>query len=590
MSDPLPTASGSTTPPPNAKASPLSPARIVLVGTLLLTVLTVFTFPPRYDTNDDAAMNAIAAGQLLISKPDEHLLYTNVAIGLPLSWLYSAAPRVPWYGLYQLVTLGVSALVFAYVFIRINPTWKQVALTFIHFGVVVVPCLALIQFTKTAFLAVEAGAFLLLGPLFVGGKWPRWTTVAGMVLILLGAAIRFESFLLAALLMGPLGLAAFIRRPPGCRWGRIAVIVAAGGAGAILLNYANQEYYARSPGWEKFHEFNALFGEFVNYHAVEYTPQTKPAFDAVGWDELDFRMLMNWFYVDRDKYSEEKLRRILTEAPRQPPAPASSRTPDRTPGIGPPSYDGVGLWVVLLPAAVLTGGSRSWLLPFGLFALGVLFALIIAGSFQYLPARVWFCLFCPAVAAAVLFAEGEFLPRTEVTAIAQKLAVVAAVALLIWQAVQRWEEWQARAEIQQLAEDALRSLDSKPDQLYVIWAAGFPYEQVLRPFGTSDSARSMKCTGLLTALQTPILTNRLDEFGIENIDRALYQRKDVYLIAHPLHVELFREYVKRRYGENLEVRTIRPAVLWKENLLVGTVVQLTPAKAPEPKLPPKRKP
>src|ERR1700722_17856110 len=69
---------------------------LLLVGSLVLGVVLALT--PRYETNDDAGMNLVAAGRGFVDRPDEHLLYSNVLIGLALKTLYQVAPSVPWYG------------------------------------------------------------------------------------------------------------------------------------------------------------------------------------------------------------------------------------------------------------------------------------------------------------------------------------------------------------------------------------------------------------------------------------------------------------------------------------------------------------
>src|SRR5262249_15018753 len=69
---------------------------LILVGSLALGVVLALT--PRYETNDDAAMNLVAAGRGFVERPDEHLVYSNVLIGLALKALYQLAPSVPWYG------------------------------------------------------------------------------------------------------------------------------------------------------------------------------------------------------------------------------------------------------------------------------------------------------------------------------------------------------------------------------------------------------------------------------------------------------------------------------------------------------------
>src|SRR5687768_6765802 len=78
---------------------------------VLLVALAVGT-GTWYETSDDVGMNAGVAGGYGIAAPDEHLVFTNVLVGLVLKAAYQSAPGVPWYGLYLLTTLAFAAVAF----------------------------------------------------------------------------------------------------------------------------------------------------------------------------------------------------------------------------------------------------------------------------------------------------------------------------------------------------------------------------------------------------------------------------------------------------------------------------------------------
>ena len=71
------------------RTRPLAVATILAV---CLFVATLSLLDPYYETNDDAVMNSIAAGQLLTSEPDEHLVFTSVFIGLLLPGTQTVQP------------------------------------------------------------------------------------------------------------------------------------------------------------------------------------------------------------------------------------------------------------------------------------------------------------------------------------------------------------------------------------------------------------------------------------------------------------------------------------------------------------------
>ena len=87
---------------------PLKPLllSVLLTGCLAIAVLLALT--PYYETNDDVGMNASVAWRLGFSQPDEHLLFSNVLIGLALKKCYAVWPGVPWYVGYLFLTAALS--------------------------------------------------------------------------------------------------------------------------------------------------------------------------------------------------------------------------------------------------------------------------------------------------------------------------------------------------------------------------------------------------------------------------------------------------------------------------------------------------
>ena len=75
-------------------------------------------------------------------------------------------------------------------------------------------------------------------------------------------------------------------------------------------------YYDRDPDWKDFHRMNRLVSEFVDYSRVNYTPETAPVIKAVGWLPIDYLMLENWAFLDRDRFNVQTLQAVLDGIPR----------------------------------------------------------------------------------------------------------------------------------------------------------------------------------------------------------------------------------------------------------------------------------
>ena len=134
---------------------------LLVVGLFVAGTLLVFT--PRYETNDDVGMNACVVGRLGFSHPDEHLLFSNVLIGLALKKCYAVFPGIPWYGGYLLVTAALSLAAICYVCLsQEGSPWKWV-LVAAFLLVAGIPFLVELQFTRVASAAALAGLLLLAG-------------------------------------------------------------------------------------------------------------------------------------------------------------------------------------------------------------------------------------------------------------------------------------------------------------------------------------------------------------------------------------------------------------------------------------------
>jgi hypothetical protein len=499
----------------------------------------------------------MAAGVAITDRPDEHLMFTNVLIGLPLKWLYGVAPTFPWYGLYQVAALAVAAAGTAYALLRVNPSPRQAVVVLLFMVLAVLPCLASIQFTKTAFLASLAGLLLFLAPLRGAAPWSRAADGAAAALLVLGSLIRFESFLMAGVLLLPVAAAAALADPRATA--RRAVPVAAVSALAGGLFLFNLAYYARDPEWRDFYAMYKARVPFTDYDRFRWTEATRRGFDEIGWDLVDLDMLRNWYYADRGVYSVEKMRRVAATVP---PAP-------RPADAGPvPALRGLfsdpwllRLMLALPCVAVLAGGPRRFALAGALFGLALAVTLVLNYYF-WLPNRVAFPLFAGIVAAAALGPGRPEVTRPGSVAYGPDRllpggAGVLTFALLAWSASgladASGEVGRRRAE----AEDMIRALKPRPEQLYVVWREWFPFEALVSPLRDPASLRPMRCVSLSTVQDSPLLERRLKEFGITDLTLAVSGRRDVCLVALPAMVDnLFRPYVRRHYGFDPPLRLV----------------------------------
>jgi hypothetical protein len=516
-----------------------------------LVALALGLYTPRYETNDDVTMNLVAAGVAFADHPDEHLLHTNVALGLPLRWLYGAAPAVPWYGLYQVAALTAAAAAIAYALLRVNPSPGQAAVVLLFFGVAVLPCLAEIQFTKTAFLASMAGFLLFLAPLRGAAPWPRAADAAAGVLLVLGSLIRFQGFLLAGVATAPVAALAAVAAP--ARAARRAIPVALAAAAAVALYQFNLAYYARDPEWQDFYAYNALRADFTDYQRYPYNDQTRAAFKAAGWEEVDWWMMQNWFYADRERYGLARLRQIVATVPRAPRSQFLFETAANMTRSLPNYPELVRLFLAGLCVAPLTGGGwRRFVLPAGLFATGYA-VMVVLNAYFWLPVRVAFPFFSGVLAGAALRPGCEETARPvngrhSLARVRLAAAGPLAAALVLWTCGALADADSARGEKHREAEKMIRALKPRTERLYVVWREWFPFEALVSPLEAPVSLRPFHCVSLSALLPTPFTGRRLEEYHVTDLYRAICERPDVPLVAYPPLVETnFLPYVQQHY-------------------------------------------
>ena len=547
----------------------MSPALLSVVTTLILSGVVFAAFPLRYETNDDVGMNLGVAGVAYVSEPGEHLVYTNVLLGYPLSRLYRLAPDVPWYGLYQLLAVVSSAAAINTLLLSINRSWKQWILMCLHFFAAIAPCLISIQFTKTAFLATEAGLLLLLAPCFREECWPRGWTIAGIALLLLGAAIRFDAFLLSLIAMAPI-IAVAVWNGSSRPWKRVLTPLLMTLACCVLLQCADRAYYAASPAWRDFLEFNGYRHHIITRHGtLRYDEKTKPAFDAVGWSRNDYTMLATWFCSDRRIYSTAKLRQFAHEIAK---VETTVNGPRQVAARVQPSAATVWLWLFIAANLLSLSTRTARLALVGSFAYSTLLALAISAWLQYLPDRALFSLFLPPACTAVLTARDGFAPLKNGFHGLRQFAGVAAALVAVAFAAHSWrEQGRARLRLEDAAANVLRHLDPRPDLLVVNWGDAFKTEFLVSPLGSLDAIRPLRLLGLGWGLRSPASDRRMQEFGIDDLPLALLDRDDVMLVCDRWLLEWLALYMEEHEGAlSVEVRTI----VRDESGLCGDVVQL----------------
>ncbi len=555
-------------------------ASIAWMGFLFAIVLSVYT--PAYETNDDVAMSMIASGTGIAGRPDEHLIFTNVLIGLVLKQLYTQMPSIPWYGISLLAVHFLSHVAVLYALLKWRYRRAVVFCDLILFATMGVQLLTRLQFTSTAIWSVECGLFLAMNGLSLRrdavGRGGWGMLALGAALMIWGSLVRFNSYI-AVMAISAIPLSILVWQldrsmaPQSRVWRTALTAIVFTQFAAFGLHAAHQRYYSRDPAWREYLVFNQYRAKINDYCWTRYTKETQPVFDRVQWSENDHNMVRSWYFDDPLIFSQQKMQSIV-EGYAWPDATVSLlQKKDWWRAI----LIHESLWPLwaLIPLQLWWSRGRCFAICHFLLltaSLGVILCGLM--SLKEPPSRVYLPLFAvlglymlylmrdgkastAASSGPILPPAGQTSPRRGVI-LYRTLAHGFASAVLIAVAILGLLFGQSRASVDsQKAVSANRKLHADltkiaPSEfdLLVCWGCSFPLESIL-PLESPDRLRNRHLLGLGWLQQTPVNDAVKRRFGIQDLPVALLDNPHVSLIASKYEVYFYQIYIREHY--HLEV-------------------------------------
>ncbi len=276
---------------------------VSLIFCSLVFSIILGVFLPRYETNDDNHILMFANGSYGVF--DGHLIYTNYSLGLLFSKLYKVAPAISWYVIFYYIVSFISITIITYVISSKSKSNLVLLALYIINIIAFYQIVAIPQYTKVAYLVTIAGMLALCDSL-TGETINKLLKVSGSILLVLGYAIRLESFLSAGLIM--IGIF-FVPVIEYCRnhnkslvLKRIAsssittIII---GAIIISLGIIDKNAY-NSDEWKYYKQYNSLRTELLDYGWPDYETN-KNAYLELGIDESAFNLYSSWDFNDCEK-------------------------------------------------------------------------------------------------------------------------------------------------------------------------------------------------------------------------------------------------------------------------------------------------
>ena len=139
----------------------------------IFLLLVIMFCDMKYEVSDDFIVDSILSGAYG-NGYDEHLLFSNILYGYFLKLLYQLIPVVSWYFVAQIAICFCSLWAVSYIILQKNNSYIGILVIIIFVSFFSDDLYILVQFTKTAVVAICAGgALMLYGIWRCNSSW-RW--------------------------------------------------------------------------------------------------------------------------------------------------------------------------------------------------------------------------------------------------------------------------------------------------------------------------------------------------------------------------------------------------------------------------------
>ena len=268
---------------------------------------------PYYGSNDEFTLAAIASGAY--GSYTQYFIYLHSAFGWILKCFYMLFPSVNCYTIvmYGLIFLSLSAIGCTWI-----TRWKKIGAVMAVMLVLagLSPLYVELQYTKTAAVVTAAGYVLL----FIGGqkaeKWKKaFVQALGILLLLLGSWIRFQSFGMVSILAFGFWLARAVVVLKTREWKQFLVcdclpcIIA---FSCVFGSIAAENVLVYTPGSQEEHyrEYDKARQRLLDYGVPEWDDY-QAEYEALGLTRTDVINLEKWLIADYDRYTADTFNAIV---------------------------------------------------------------------------------------------------------------------------------------------------------------------------------------------------------------------------------------------------------------------------------------
>lgn len=503
-----------------------------IVGLIILAVFMLAS-QPFWLTNDDVAMSMVANGTGIAAWASPRLVLTNIAWGYLVHWLPDIG-GIQSYTLMTYAALAISylAVLYALACSEVNRLLAACLLLIIYVPVLVHP-----QYTLVAGHLAAAGIVLLCIP---PERQSVFSVYLAGALIILSGLVRADETILVAIVALPICIG-YWRAGAGSGIRRHWLIMMALSA-LIFSGFQLWDIYTFSSGsWDEFGKTYALRTEFTDFNMAAYYLRYKEVVRNAGYSANDLHLFANWFYLDPQVFSPEKLAHLSDSMPWYGRIAVNLRL---LPAILLPFTHSLVIVLVVMMAFIAVFHQR-W--TYFLWSLAVMVVMMFVLLSMGRPGVTR--IYVPVCAAlALLGIMQPVRPGRRAYGLVVTAGVIAAIATLLVAHTRNQSDQQTY----QLSRSVSCSLSHEP--LVVIWGSSYPYTVRYPPFNPGGEPCPLKIYAIGEYSLAPYALAQLHRVtGGKDLVPALLEGQSFDFIASPGEVLSLQGYFRQHYSAVLSV-------------------------------------
>ncbi len=260
----------------------------------LVGVFAVQFLNPSYTTNDNSTFSFILNGSFT-GKPDEHLIFVNVGLGLILKYLYILDKSIPWFPIAMFLNISFASSMLSFIsYQQISKSSLKSDLQRVFFATIVLVLIVIhirltvnVNYTSAGFWISAIGILCFL--ISISRPFSKLLIFASVLLFISGYLWRPSVFFPVLLIILVSSFPIWFRVVQSWRAVLMSVLVLP----IFAFNQFDTWWYDRSPDWALFRTYNLARGAL---HGIKRYGDLQPLFISkrTGVSLNEIFLLNNW--------------------------------------------------------------------------------------------------------------------------------------------------------------------------------------------------------------------------------------------------------------------------------------------------------